>query len=410
MKIWKESFMKKLIALLLVLVFMLSLTACGKDDATADTSDGSAGTEGSAADTTDSGKQIVKVGFDLPFTGSAADQVSDYQQGVMMALEDLEASGALDYYEFEFIWEDDKADVTEAMNCVNKLIYEEEVHILCGPFQSTISTACANIWEEAGVCAVVPGWAPSLTQSGYQYTIRSNPNDQIACNTVISHMVETMGYEKIAMIYINDEQGQPGYDYSVAALSEYGMELCAAETFTSDDKDMTGQLMRIREAEPEAIFYYGGSVADAAVCMQQIYDLFGDSVAVYASTIVGQGSFVELVEPEVYEDIIFFTGWAPNDRTEFESEFTERFREWKGEDPSDLPCRGYDALMIIATALDSMGEFDVNSETFRDDLNTAMHQVQYEGLQGTFQFDETGDGLDSCLLVQYQDGVQTILS
>lgn len=59
-------------------------------------------------------------------------------------------------------------------------------------------------------------------------------------------------------------------------------------------------------------------------------------------------------------------------------------------------------MMILAAALNSLDGYDVANDDFREKLNDAMHHVQVEGLQGAYAFDETGDGLENCILVEIQ--------
>lgn len=72
-------------------------------------------------------------------------------------------------------------------------------------------------------------------------------------------------------------------------------------------------------------------------------------------------------------------------------------------EPSDVGARGYDAMMILAQALNQMEGYDVGADDFNETLNSALHGITFEGLQGTYTFDENGDGLDVCMLVEIQE-------
>jgi branched-chain amino acid transport system substrate-binding protein len=396
---------KRLSLFALLLAVVMVFAACGSTDTKEpQTTPDTTGQE----DTTDTSgdKMVVRLGAELPMTGPNAGQGEMYKVGMQVALNEIKAKGGLEHYEIEVIIEDDQQDTATAMNVVNKLISNERAHVLTGPISSTIAMSTIDTIEAAKIPTMAPCWSPALTNSGFEYLTRLTPHDETAANTLFEYLTQVKEYTRIALLYVNTEQGITGLDYGKAALEKYGLDYVATATFTADDKDMSGQMLSIKQADPEVIVIWGGSDADAAVALTQTKQLLGNEIPIYGSTILGQPTMLSLVPEEYSEGLVYFTGWSPDSQTEESKKFVEEFKKLHsiGAAPSDVGARGYDAINVLAAALEKLDGYDVNAEDFSQKLNEALHTVEYEGLQGSFKFQENGDGLDSCMLVQLQDG------
>lgn len=401
--------MKKFLALVLSLAMILALAACGSTTATtaATTKAGTsaAGTT-AAATTAAAAKKTVKVGIAAAFSGTNAVQGDMYKIGAQVALNQINKSGMLKNYNIEFVPLDDKLDPTEGVNVMNKLIYNEKVQFITGHVSSTLTLASAATIEEGKVGLLTPCWNPKITTSGFKYILRSTPSDIIAANTVMKYIVKEKSLKRVALLYINTEQGTTGLEYGRKALKEYGLDFVAAESFNTEDKDVTGQLLRIKAANPDVIVPWGGTDADANVVVSQIRQLLGKDIPIVGSTVLGQTSFFTLTGAEKAEGIVYFTAWAPDINTDQTKNFVSEFTAIYGKAPSDVAARAYDAIYMMASGLNAMGAQDPNAKDFRQNMVDAVKKVKYSGLQGEFEFDANGDGLKYCKLVQWKSGKQ----
>ena len=121
--------MKKALAIILSLAMMLALVACGGGDKGKD--EGAGGGEAS-------GEPIV-VGLFGPMSGTNAAVGLSQEEGIKMAIEEINAAGGINGRPIELISEDDENDATTAVSVVNKLINQDEVDALIGSVNSSVT-------------------------------------------------------------------------------------------------------------------------------------------------------------------------------------------------------------------------------------------------------------------------------
>ena len=128
--------MKKLPALLLALVMVLSVTACASNNTSATTG------APKAADTTAAENKVDDSAFDgeivfglsTAVTGNFPLAGERTLQGVDLAVEEINAAGGVLGKKLTYIYEDDGNDATTAVNVVTKLLNEDVVAVLSLPF------------------------------------------------------------------------------------------------------------------------------------------------------------------------------------------------------------------------------------------------------------------------------------
>lgn len=394
--------MKKIFALTLAMALMLALFGCAAPGSTADTNQNSPAQTDTKAN--DGEKMTVKLGVTMGVTGNLAASTEQFITGIETALKHLDEDDALKNYKIELSVEDDQSDITQTVTNANKLAYKTCVDVVAGPTSATYAMSIVDILEGEKIPMIPGSWTPSLTHSGYEYVIRCCPNDITSANTMMSYLVEERGYKNIALRYLNSEQGSTGLDYGNDALSQYGMSYAIAESWSSGDTDMSGQILKISAIEPEAVVVWGGTAAEMSIALEQLKQYLDPSVQICASTMAGQPSVATLLDPACLTGVVYFTGWNPDSTDDYSKRFHDDFVQLHetNTEPSDVGARGYDAMMILAAALNSLDGYDVANDDFREKLNDAMHHVQVEGLQGAYAFDETGDGLENCILVEIQ--------
>lgn len=298
--------MKKKIAVILCLVLGFTAAACGLSDAaTEKEATETADSAGTSQEDSSTEKMTVNVGISMGVTGSLAASTEQFTVGIQAALQQLEEDGGLENYNIELHIEDDQSDIVQTVTNANKLIYDTGVNVIMGPTSATYALSIADIAEEEKIPMMPGSWTPSLTHSGYEYIVRVCPNDMTSSDTVMSYLVEELGYSNIALLYLNSEQGSTGLDYGNASLEEYGMEYSIAEAWNSGDTDMSGQILKIAETNPEAVVVWGGTASEMAIALEQLNQYMDESVTICASTMAGQPSVAELLDPSCLTGVVY---------------------------------------------------------------------------------------------------------
>ena len=405
--------MKKLIALFLALAMVLSLAACAGSDTPADTStDTGSATTGDTADTgdnagdntepADADKQTIRVGVSVPITSSSeAESAQNLEGGIRAAIEYAQDQGMLDAWNIELFVEDDAADPTTGMNAANKLVYTDNIHVLLGPVQSTVASVILPMLEEEQIPSIMAVASPDLSQLGYTYFFRANYTNSDVGQISMRYFVEELGYTNIGVLAGQNETSEAALAAVEETLSGYGLEP-VVQYFADTDTDFSSQIMALRDAGCEAVFSISTIVAGAQQA-EQIRQLMGAEPYIIGLS-NGQTSYLDLIGAEMANRSGYVTCYDPCFEGELYDTFREYYAHYVDREAVDVSARGYDAMMILITALNSMDNPNADEETFGEQLRDAIRAVDYTGLQGQFQFDETGDGLKSASIVEYVDG------
>lgn len=411
-------FKKRLAALFLALALVTAVLAgCtgGNSDtpatSTPPASSGEPGSSGADADTPTE-RQTVKLGIVTCFTSSAARSAEMQLEGLQVALDQIDASGFSEYYDFELLKGDDQYDAAEAVSVANKLIHQDGIKVAFGHLNSNITFAALPTYEEAKIPIFTPSYTMNITNSGFEYVYRCTPNDEIFAQTMVDYLVEKEGCEKIGIYHANNDQGESALESFGKALAGYDMEFTRTESFTESDTDFTGPLLNFRNDNIDCLIVYGGDLVNRATILEQQAQLFDYDIVRATDSGVSAGNFKDLVPTNLRDGLLYFGAWCNTMDDDMSTQFIEDFKALDAESitPGDISARFYDAMYVLATALNHMGPHDVEADDFTEKLNEAIRQVSHEGLQGHLEPDEKGDMLTKSYVIQYQGETEVVVN
>lgn len=392
--------MKRKISLILTSVLCVSLLfGCGGGTDGAK-EEGQA--EGSGEKTESASGETIKIGYFGPLTGGTAQAGQAAQNGVQIAINQLNENGGVNGQQLELISYDDKSSPEEAVKAATKLVQSDKVNAIFGSLHSANVQAAAPVIEESKTVCVAGGTSPSWLEQGNKYLFRSISNSTISAKQLAQY-ADAQGYKKVALFTSNDEYGISGADEFKKASEQYGIEFVASETMTNGDRDFTGQFAKINAAKPDATFIWCLGDDLGAVTKQLRQSGFD-------GPILGSESYTL---PEILENAgdatnnVYFAAQylvyedpeeAPEDNMK---EFLTAYMDEYGAAPmSDNAFRAYDGVMMIAKAMEDSGA--VSGEELRDAYNNIDG---YEGLAGTFSYKgKEGEGIETMRIFQIQDG------
>ena len=289
--------MKKLICLLLTAAMMFSLVACGGNTTTNNTA-GNGNTNNSG--TTDEGGDAatgdtIRIGVLTPLTGASAqlgNQVAEIYQMVtdiineehpeltmaMAANAGIQSMGGA---KLELVIADHKSDATTAVSEARRLISEENVVAICGEFTSAIAKAVAVVTEQYQIPLVASCSAVSLTDgtNNFQWFFRYAINDETYIKDTfdfLNYLNENYdaGIETVALFSEDSEFGANIVPLEEKYAEEYGYEIVETINYSSSATNLTSEVMRIKEADPDVLLM-SSFVSDALLffntCKEQQY-------------------------------------------------------------------------------------------------------------------------------------------
>ena len=201
--------------------------------------------------------------------GTFGPGASVMENGLNMALEEINASEQLGDAQLKFIIEDDQSTVEGALAAFNKLIHEDNVPLILGVWTSHIAKSVYPIAQENNVVAL----GSVLTATGladigdFVFRVANPINISVPRGVAITH--DRLGYQGVAIITdMVDAASQSADETYRTALADRGVEVLARETFETGKVDFTEQLTRLKAANPDVIFIAAQDIETILILQQ----------------------------------------------------------------------------------------------------------------------------------------------
>ncbi len=379
--------LKKLLAVLLAMVMVLSLAACGSNG------DGAASEAGEST----ASEAAIKIGGIGPTSGPAAIYGQATQHGAEIAVEEINALGGI---QFELNWQDDEHDPEKSVNAYNNL-KDWGMQVLVGTTTTGPSVAVSaetnadRIFEltpSASSVDVIGGQTEGIPRKDNVFQMCfTDPNQGVASAQYISE--QGLG-SKIAVIYNNGDAYSTGiYNKFVSEAEAVGLDVVSVTTFTDDTaNDFSVQLNDAKNAGADLVFlpiYY----TPASLILAQARDMG------YAPTFFGVDGMdgiltMEGFDTSLAEGVMLLTPFNADATDEKTVNFVQKYQERYGDVPNQFAADAYDCVYAIYEAVQETGiTADLSAAEICDKLIEAFNgDFTFDGITGTgVSWDESGE-------------------
>ncbi|HHX10484.1 MAG TPA: ABC transporter substrate-binding protein [Firmicutes bacterium] len=338
--------------------------------------------------------KVIKIGMVGPLTGDYATYGQSVRNGVQTAIDEINADGGVNGYTLQLIAEDSRGESTEAANAIQKLIDQDRVTAIVGAVLSGETATVAPIAQDSGVLMVTPSsTAPGLTDIG-DYIFRNVITDDVQAQQMAEYAVSELGFNKLAVIYANNDYGVALKDNFTAKAQELGASIVGTESYLDGDEDFRAQLTKIGD-EIEAL-YIAGYYTEAAKIAQQarrqgIEAIFLGADGFYSEKLVELGG-------DAVEGAAFTAGFYSGDEVEAVQAFVSSYKQKYSQEPDMFAANAYDTMKIVAQALAKAGN---DRAALKDEMAAIK---DFPGVTGTTSFDAKGEAVKDVLILKIENG------
>ena len=285
-------------------------------------------------------------------------------QAVAMLIEETNAAGGVKGRQLKLMTEDNQSTPTGAVNSVNKLIGEGAVAVV-GPHLSSAAAAVNQIFKEKKVPFLPGGTSAVLLKLDNPFFFRPSTPDNDTFLIAAQYMQEKFGKSKrCAVLYDTDEAGRGTHDVIQAYCQKKNIELCS-EGFNSGDKDLTGQLTKIKAFNPDYIMFYAHD-AEAAIFVRQAREQ-NIKVPIVASSALGMDTVLKLVDGKDVNGMYCITDYVPTTDDSAIADFINRFKKRWNVVPERYAALHYSGGEALINALKTAKSVD-DPTSIRDAL------------------------------------------
>ena len=383
---------KKLLAMLLSLSMVFALAACGSGGD--EPSSGSDSPDGGGAASGDT----LTIGMIGPLTGSYATYGTAMEEGLELAVEEINAAGGICGMTVETQVMDDQGDPTEALNAFNTLV-SNGVGIIVGSATSGCTSAITNAANEEGVVLITPSATADNITTEDDYVFRACFKDSLQGDIAAAFVAEE-GITKVGTIMCSADTYSKGLvDSFTAACEKRGIEVVAAEsTATMNAQDFTNQFTAMVNAGAELVYaiYYYDAVGPFLISQARAAGF--DGIIMGADGFDGSLGYVsEGTDYSAFNNVVWTNHYDPSDESGAVQEFVAAFEAKYNSTPISFSALTYDCVSMIKQAAEAAGSTDASA--VRDQL--ADTSAVYECVTGTFSLDETGTPTKGGVIIEF---------
>lgn len=291
----------------------------------------------------------IRIGSIPPLTGSNALLGEQEHDGVLLAVEQINARPGKVYDDrpFVIVEEDATNDNQSAVSALNKMLGENVVAIV-NPVLSTQIQAMAPVMKDQAIPWMTGGTAVKNMQLGVPGAFRLRASDAITAAAITNFIVGEKKAKKVAILHASDAFGTGGAEQIVINLKKHGLDPIVDLQYPKDAKDYTAEILRIKQSGADALAMYVQNPSDTAVILQQIRSLN------LTCPIVGSPSLANTTAIQTagknangaYAAVDFIVGMNSNIATHFLTSFYNRFH--KQPDVGSGSGWVFDAVNLLA--------------------------------------------------------------
>jgi branched-chain amino acid transport system substrate-binding protein len=343
-------------------------------------------------------QDTIKIGEFGSLTGDNASFGISQNNGVQMAVEEINAAGGVLGKKLNLTVEDNQTKQGETTTIARKLISQDHVVALIGEVASSKTLEAAPIAQEAKIPLIATAATnPKVTQTG-DYVFRVCFTDDFQAVVIARFVLEKLKKTKVA--FLTDVK----QDYSVGLtniakdyLSKNGGTIVKEQSYSSGDKDFRAQLTDLKSANPDVIIITG-YYSEASLIAKQARQ-FG-----IKSTFVGgdgwDGSSLIPVGGKAIEGAYFSNHFSTQDTSPAVKDFVAKYKaKYNNVLPDAFAALGYDALKLLADAITRTGGTDPTK--LRDAIAATK---DFPGVTGKITLGPDRNAQKSAVILTIKDG------
>ncbi len=355
----------------------------------------------------------IKVGHVHPLSGALAFDGGLVVNGLTLAVEEINAAGGIKSQggaRIALSGGDSQGKPEVGTAEAERLIREGVVAVL-GPYQSPVAYNISQLAEKEQTPFVITvAVADNITERGFEYTFRVQPNARVMTVKSLDHLAElarTSGasVKTLAMMHEDGLFGTTVAGHVERYAKTVGMELALRVPYSLRTADVTTEVTKIKAAKADVVIVTG-YFGDALLIARTATEVRLETKAVMGISNGGFSNPKFLADQRELSDLILDGNYWHNPRSERAKRVMEAYQKRFNSPMSSHSVQAYSATMVLRDALERSGSPD--RAKLREALaktNLADHILP----QGPIQFDKTGENVNAQSALLQNQGGKTVV-
>jgi len=347
----------------------------------------------------------IVLGHFASLTGSEATFGRSTDNGIKLALDEINAAGGVKGKKVRLITYDDKGEKPEAGTAVTRLVTKDGVVAVLGEVASSLSLVGAPVCQEYEVPMVSPSSTnPAVTEVGDMIfrVCFIDPFQGLVC-AKFAREHEGLKASKAAILFDQTQAYAVGLqDEFAKAFIKQGGQIVSKQTYQRGDPDFSAQLTSIRASQPDVIFIPGYYTDVGNIALQ------ARKLGITVPLLGGDGWDSEKlgdIAGDAINGSFYSNHYSHQDPDPRVQEFIKKYRERFKGTPDGLAALGYDAARILCDAIGrakSLSGADIAAELGKT--------KDFPGVTGKISIDAQRNAVKPAVMLEMKDGVPTYVT
>jgi branched-chain amino acid transport system substrate-binding protein len=339
----------------------------------------------------------LKIGASLSLTGTYAKPGTYQKEGYELCAEEANARGGVLGRKVEFVFYDDQSQPPTGVRLYEKLITEDRVEAVMGPYSSPITEAVANVTEKYRKVMVAPLAATtSIFKKGRKYIFMVISPAEAYLEGLVD-LAAKRGLKSIAVINEDTLFAKAAAQGTADLARKRGMQVVLQEAYPKGHTDFAGLLVKIRAANPDVLA--ASTYFDDAVAITRQMRELNLNPKMFGVTVGGDlPEFFDLLKQNA-EYVYGASQWEATLPHPGQREFQEGYRRKFNREPVYHSAAGYAGCVIYLEGVRRAGTLDA------DRVREQLLKLETKTVFGDYKVEPDGfQSAHKMVLFQWQDG------
>jgi branched-chain amino acid transport system substrate-binding protein len=296
----------------------------------------------------------VKFAYVGEISGSIAVSGGNFRDGVILAVEELNAKGGILKQKIALTQYDTQTNPGVARAQMQKAI-DGEPYVVLGPIFSGNVKVVMQMLQQAEIPHLIGGEAAELTSLGDPYLVRTSFGQQIGMPKIANYIRDELKAKTVALIWVNNDFGKGGRDRLIKELTARNIKLAADVSTESGQVDFAADVVKLKAANADVVFVYSNEEECARIMREARRQglkgpFVGDTTLLSQKTIELAGEAANGVQGHV--------GLTADAPIEAVAEFKARFQKRFNYVPDHNGLKGYSGVYAVRYVTEKLGKFD----------------------------------------------------
>lgn len=290
-------------------------------------------------------KDKVKIAWVGPLTGAISQHGIGGRNSAELAVKLMNADPKTKY-EYELVVLDDECKPNVGVQVVTKIASDRSIVAAIPHYCSATAIATVDIFHRFKLPMVV--WAavlPEITYANKYPEIHRVSGILIGQNRVGAQFMKERGYKKFVAFADSTDYGKSMLKYFTQFTLENGNQILGTFAVAPDQQDLSAELTKIKELNPEVI-YFGGLTPLGARLRTQMAK-FGINAQLEGNSGIMGDAFIAAIGPELAEGTVTFFDSPPISKMPGGKMFSDAYKAAGYNDPPEA----YGPFSFAATTL-----------------------------------------------------------